>query len=119
MKVDPMNVRLDNVKMRRVMDNLIRNAIDAMEDGGRLTITAREDGRGIVIQVIDTGIGIPETEMGSIFKPFYTTKPSGVGLGLTYCRRTVEAHGGIIEAESKVGEGTKITIVMPKTLETE
>jgi PAS domain S-box-containing protein len=117
--VDPMNVTLDNVKMRRVMDNLIRNAIEAMEDGGRLTISAREAKDEIVIEVTDTGIGIPETEMKNLFKPFYTTKPSGIGLGLTYCRRTVEAHKGTIELESKAGEGTKITISMPKTPEAE
>ena len=117
--VDPMNVTLDNVKMRRVMDNLIRNAIEAMEDGGRLTISAREAKDEIVIEVTDTGIGIPESEMKNLFKPFYTTKPSGIGLGLTYCRRTVEAHKGTIEVESKAGEGTKITISMPKTPEAE
>ncbi|MCW3990202.1 MAG: PAS domain S-box protein [Candidatus Bathyarchaeota archaeon] len=117
--VDPMNVTLDNVKMRRVMDNLIRNAIEAMEDGGRLTISAREAKDEIVIEVTDTGIGILETEMKNLFKPFYTTKPSGIGLGLTYCKRTVEAHKGIIELESKAGEGTKITISMPKTPEAE
>ena len=114
-----MNATLDNVKMRRVMDNLIRNAIEAMEDGGRLTISAREAKDEIVIEVTDTGIGIPESEMKNLFKPFYTTKPTGIGLGLTYCRRTVEAHKGTIEVESKAGEGTKITISMPKTPEAE
>ena len=117
--VDPMNVSLDKVKMRRVMDNLIRNAIEAMEDGGRLTISAREAKDEIVIEVTDTGIGIPDSEKGNLFKPFYTTKPTGIGLGLTYCRRTVEAHKGTIELESKAGEGAKITISMPKTLEAE
>jgi signal transduction histidine kinase len=90
-----------------------------MEDGGRLTISARGDERGIVIEVSDTGIGIPASEMKNLFKPFYSTKPSGVGLGLTYCKRTVEAHKGSIELESKAGEGTKITISMPKTPEAE
>jgi len=117
--VDPLKLSLDNVKMRRVMDNLIRNAIEAMEDGGRLTISAREAEHERVIDVTDTGISIPETERENLFKPFYTTKPSGIGLGLTYCKWTVEAHKGTIEVESKAGEGTKITISMPKTLETE
>ena len=117
--VDPMKVSLDKVKMRRVMDNLIRNAIEAIGNGGRLTISAREDEHGIVIEVADTGIGIPESEMENLFKPFYTTKPSGIGLGLTYCRWTVEAHKGTIEVESKAGEGTKIMISMPKTPEAE
>ena len=117
--VDPMKVSLDKVKMRRVMDNLIRNAIEAIGNGGRLTISAREDEHGIVIEVADTGIGIPESEMENLFKPFYTTKSSGIGLGLTYCRWTVEAHKGTIEVESKAGEGTKIMISMPKTPEAE
>ena len=94
-----MKVSLDKVKMRRVMDNLIRNAIEAIGNGGRLTISAREDEHGIVIEVADTGIGIPESEMENLFKPFYTTKSSGIGLGLTYCRWTVEAHKGTIEVE--------------------
>jgi len=117
--VAPLKVRLDKVKMMRVMDNLIRNATEAMEDGGRLTISAWEAEDEIVIEVSDTGIGIPESEMENLFKPFYTTKPSGVGLGLTYSRRTVVAHKGTIELESKAGEGTKITISMPKTPEAE
>jgi signal transduction histidine kinase len=112
---DPMRVNLDRVKMRRVMDNLIRNATEAKADGGTLTITTRENKHGTTIEVSDTGTGIPENEMENLFKPFYTTKPHGVGLGLTYCKRTVEAHKGTIEAESRSGEGTRITITIPKT----
>ena len=112
---DPIKVNLDKIKMTRVMDNLIRNAAEAMADGGTLTIATREDEHGTIIEVSDTGVGIPEPDMEKLFRPFYTTKPKGVGLGLTYCKRTVEAHKGTIEAESNVGEGTKITITLPKT----
>jgi signal transduction histidine kinase len=101
------------------MDNIIRNAIEAMGDGGRLTISARDDEREIKIEVADTGIGIPENNMEDIFKPFYTTKPTGMGLGLTFSRRAVEAHKGTIDAESKAGKGTKIKITIPKTPEAE
>ena len=62
----------------------------------------------------DTGIGIPENKMEDIFRPFYTTKPTGMGLGLTYSRRVVEAHKGTINVESKAGEGAKFTISLPK-----
>jgi len=110
---DPMKVNLDKVKMRRVMDNLIRNATEAMEDGGTLIISARGGEHGIIIEVSDTGIGIPEAERKNIFKPFYTTKPGGVGLGLTYSRRTVEAHGGNITVESEEGKGSTFRISLP------
>ena len=109
----PLKHSLDKVRMRRVLDNLIRNAIEAMKNDGRLTISARESGDEIIIEVSDTGIGIPETELGNLFKPFYTTKPHGVGLGLAYCRRTVEAHGGTITVESVEGEGTTLRITLP------
>ncbi|MCJ2557354.1 MAG: PAS domain S-box protein [Candidatus Thermoplasmatota archaeon] len=112
--VGSMKVSLDKVKMRRVMDNLIRNALEAMKNDGRLTISAREDDHEIKIEVSDTGIGIPETELGNLFRPFYTTKAMGMGLGLTYSRRAVEAHEGTIDVESKAGEGAKFTISLPK-----
>jgi signal transduction histidine kinase len=112
--VESMKVSLDKVKMRRVMDNLIRNALEAMKNDGRLTISAREDEHEIKIEVSDTGIGILETELGKLFRPFYTTKAMGMGLGLTYSRRAVEAHEGTINVESKAGEGAKFTISLPK-----
>jgi signal transduction histidine kinase len=64
--------------------------------------------------VSDTGIGIQESELGNLFKPFYTTKPTGRGFGLAYCERAVEAHEGTIDVESKAGEGAKFTISLPK-----
>ena len=112
--VGSMKVSLDKVKMRRVMDNLIRNAIEAMEGGGSLTLFAREGEHEIKIEVSDTGTGIQESELGNLFKPFYTTKPTGGGLGLAYCERAVEAHEGTIDVESKEGEGAKFTISLPK-----
>lgn len=99
--------------MRRVLDNLIRNAVEAMPQGGVLTFTAeRIDGK-ILIRISDTGIGIPDEEMPNLFKPFHTTKPQGLGLGLAYCKQAVEAHEGTITVESKVGEGTTFTVTIP------
>ncbi len=106
-------VPLDPLKIRRMLDNLIGNAVDAMPQGGRLTVTAERDDHSALIGVRDTGVGIAEEEKPNLFKPFHTTKPKGLGLGLAYCKRAVEAHGGTITAESKVGEGTTFTIRFP------
>jgi len=106
-------VYLDPMKMRRVLDNLLANALDAMPQGGRLDISAKVNDGSVLIKVSDTGVGIPEEDMLNLFKPFHTTKPKGMGLGLVYCKRAVEAHGGTITVESKVGEGTRFTIKLP------
>jgi len=99
--------------MRRVLDNLIRNAVEAMSQGGVLTVKAeRIDGK-ILIRISDTGVGIPDEEMPNLFKPFHTTKPQGLGLGLAYCKQAVEAHEGTITVESKMGEGTTFTVTIP------
>jgi signal transduction histidine kinase len=107
---------LDPLQMRRVLDNLIENAVDAMPDGGvlRVVVEKRED--DVVVMVSDTGVGISEDEMSDLFKPFHSSKPGGLGLGLAYCRRAVEAHGGTIAVDSKIGEGTTFTIKIPLKL---
>jgi two-component system CheB/CheR fusion protein len=107
------SVMLDPLKMRRVLDNLVRNAVEAMPEGGNLAISAERVGSEAVIKVSDTGVGIPEEAMRRLFKPFYTTKSGGLGLGLAYCKTAVEAQGGSITAESKVGEGTTFTVTLP------
>jgi len=104
---------LDPSKMRRLLDNLVRNALEAMPEGGNLAISAERVGSEAVIKVSDTGVGIPEEAMRRLFKPFNTTKNGGLGLGLAYCKMAVEAHGGSITAESKVGEGTTFTVTLP------
>jgi two-component system CheB/CheR fusion protein len=107
------SVTLDPSKMRRVLDNLVRNAVEAMPEGGSLAISAERVGSEAVIKVSDTGVGMPEEAMRRLFRPFNTTKSGGLGLGLAYCRMAVEAHGGSITAESKVGEGTTFTVTLP------
>lgn len=106
-------VSVDRSKMRRVLDNLVLNAVEAMPDGGTLTVEAEKDEDEIVIIVRDTGVGILGEEMPNLFKAFYTTKPKGTGLGLVYCKRAVEAHGGTITAESQTGIGTTFIIRIP------
>ncbi len=103
----------DGTKLTRVVDNLINNAVEAMPRGGRLTLESRVEDDEYVITVGDDGEGISEDDMSMIFRPFFSTKETGMGLGLTYCREVVEAHGGSIEVESEEGVGTVVTIWLP------
>ena len=106
------SVLLDGSKMRRVLDNLIRNAVEAMSGGGGLSIVALRES-DLVIQISDTGPGIPGEIMENLFKPFNTTKVNGMGLGLAYCKRILDAHGGSISVDSKDGGGSLFTLKIP------
>ncbi|MBS7655816.1 HAMP domain-containing protein [Candidatus Bathyarchaeota archaeon] len=107
------NLKIDGVMIQRALTNLITNAIQAMPKGGRITIMTLRRGDIALINVQDTGEGIPEEKLDKLFKPFFTTKAKGQGLGLTVTKRIVEAHGGAIKVESKVGVGTTFTIELP------
>jgi signal transduction histidine kinase len=107
------SVPLDPLKMRRVFDNLFRNAAEAMPEGGWITISARRIVDVLIIEVADTGKGIPPEVLEKLFRPFSSTKIGGLGLGLSYCRKAVEAHGGTITAENVPGNGAKFTISIP------
>lgn len=111
-------IPLDASRFRRVLDNLLRNSMEAMPKGGELTVSAEASGDEVVIKISDTGGGIPEEVLNCLFEPFSTTKPSGLGLGLAYCKRTVEAHGGRITVDSRLGEGTTFTITITKEIST-
>ena len=106
-------VIFDRLKIRRVIENLIRNAVDAMPEKGNLQISNKIEANKVVIEVKDTGVGIPDDVLKGLFKPFYTTKEKGTGLGLYYCRKTLESHGGTIEVKSKVGSGTTFILSIP------
>jgi len=106
-------VDVDPFKIRRVMDNLILNAIEAMPRGGRLTVKAERRDHEVQIRVGDTGVGIKESEISKLYMPFYTTKAKGMGLGLPFAKLAVEAHGGSMGVESNIGEGTIFTITLP------
>ncbi len=110
---EPMILRLDRIKTRRVLDNLIRNAVEAMPEGGAISIEGRVDGDIYLLEVKDTGIGISRDVLPKLFTPFYTTKPNGMGIGLTFCKRTIEAHGGTIEVNTIEGKGTTFTLNIP------
>ena len=106
-------VIIDPALMKRVFTNLISNGVQAMPDGGQLTVKASWAAETASIDFQDTGVGIPEENLDKLFQPLFTTKAKGQGLGLAVCRRIVEAHGGIIKVESKVKEGSTFTIKLP------
>ena len=108
-------VKVDSEKLKRVSVNIIKNAIEAMPKGGELRITSKESDDNLEIAFTDTGIGIPEDLMRKLWTPLFTTKASGIGLGLCICKRLVEAHGGRISVESAAGKGTTFRLTIPIT----
>jgi two-component system, sporulation sensor kinase E len=106
-------VPLDTVQIKQVLVNLIKNAMQAMSKSGTLTLETGEGAGGVWVSVADTGGGIPQEQLNRIFEPFYTTKKKGSGLGLMIVQRIVREHGGRIELESHVGQGTTFRIWLP------
>ena len=106
-------VRLDSDLFEQALLNLMLNAEQAMPDGGTLTLIGRADGTSVLLDVIDTGVGIEPEALPKLFRPFHTTKPDGSGLGLATARKIVAAHGGTIGVQSEPGRGTKFTITLP------
>jgi PAS domain S-box-containing protein len=104
---------IDATQMQQVLVNLIKNAMQAMSSEGTLTLQTGEGSDGVWVSVADTGGGIPQEQIARIFEPFYTTKKKGSGLGLMIVQRIVRAHGGKIEIESRVGQGTNFRIWLP------
>jgi signal transduction histidine kinase len=106
----------DDGQLQQVIVNLANNALDATRAGGRLTVrTARADGEWVVIEVEDTGVGIPRHLMSRLFDPFFTTKDvgKGTGLGLSLVYEIVEHHAGRIEVDSTEGVGTRVYVFLP------
>jgi signal transduction histidine kinase len=106
--------QIDPAQIKQVLVNLIKNAIQAMTKGGELTISTDTGGDGVWIVVADTGGGIPDEQINRIFEPFYTTKKKGTGLGLMIVQRIVREHGGRIQLESRVNQGTTFRIWLPQ-----
>jgi two-component system sensor kinase FixL len=111
------DVAVDRIQVQQVVVNLIRNAVEAMESERReLTVSAAPDGDGgIAIRVADTGPGLAPQVAQRLFQPFVTTKPQGLGIGLSICRSIVEAHGGELRAEPNPGGGTIFAFSLPTT----
>ncbi|MGZ7130804.1 MAG: ATP-binding protein [Halobacteriota archaeon] len=112
-EIPDLQLTADTYLMRRVLANLILNAVQAMPDGGTVTVSASTDASSVSISVRDTGIGIPREFQDKLFKPLFTGKPKGTGLGLAVVKRIVEAHDGQISVESEVGKGSTFTIKLP------
>ncbi len=110
---DLKEVGIDSHRIKQVLFNLIDNAIDAMFGGGTLSLRTKKKDNYVVLEIQDTGSGIPQEEMKKLFIPFHSTKPSGSGLGLAVSKKIINDHGGFIEVESKPNEGTKFIIHLP------
>lgn len=106
-------LEFDENLLKQVMLNLIKNAMNAMEQGGRLTLQARPDGNQVLISVQDTGIGMDEETLQKIFEPYFTNKATGTGLGLTVVYKIMKEHRGDISVKSRLGEGTTFTLSFP------
>jgi signal transduction histidine kinase len=103
----------DPAQLRQALDNMVRNAVEATPEGGRVTLVARREPDGHAIVVKDTGRGIDPEELPRIFDLYFTTKPDGTGVGLAVTHQIVTAHGGTIEVESTPGSGTAMTVRLP------
>jgi len=112
---DLKEMNCDPDKLKQVFINIIANGIEAMEDGGTITICTREWPGGVEVRISDEGIGIGEEELDHIFEPFYTTRERGSGLGLSISYKIVAAHKGELSAESTLGRGTTFVIRLPAT----
>jgi len=107
-------VLADPDQLTQVFSNIIINAIQAMPQGGQLIIKSEEySPEMIAVSFLDTGVGISEENLSKIWEPLFTTKVKGIGIGLPITKIIVEAHGGTIEVESTVGEGTTFTVKLP------
>lgn len=106
-------IDFDERYMKQALLNLIKNAIAAMPDGGVLTIKTEKQESEILIRVYDTGVGISEDHLSKIFEPYFTTKNTGSGLGLTLVFKIIREHQGEITVKSKTGEGSCFTIALP------
>ncbi len=116
-KGDIPQVSVDGDKLRQVFLNILRNACEAVGEGGRITVSLSclkdESGRKAKVEIMDDGCGIPEEDWETIFEPFYTTKSSGIGLGLANARKIIEQHQGLIRVKKKEGPGACFEILIP------
>jgi signal transduction histidine kinase len=112
------SVRVDPMQLEQALLELVSNAVDAMPRGGRLRVGAEAQNGGsatgeVVIEIADTGPGIPAHVLPSVCEPFFTTRQEGTGLGLAIAKRYVEQNGGRLEIESTPGSGTRVRVRLP------
>ncbi len=117
LSADPPAIEADSQQLKQVFINLFANAMQAMPNGGTLTVQLepwpRDEGDGVVITISDTGGGVPQEVVENIFNPFFTTKQEGTGLGLALSKRVIEGHGGTIEVVNREGEGVTFILRLP------
>lgn len=105
---------IDEEAMRSVVTNLVTNAHESLHGPGEVKISTRTDSRGVELVVADNGCGMsPEFVKTLLFRPFHTTKTNGLGIGMFQCKKIIEAHGGCLSVESKPGNGTRFTVLVP------
>lgn len=107
-------VALDKDKMEQVFFNLLKNALEAIKDGGSIAIAIDSDDMDVIVSFRDDGLGMDESQLTHLFEPYRTSKANGTGLGLMVSKQIVTAHGGSIGAASKPGEGTTFTVTLPR-----
>ena len=107
------SILLNAETLQAALVNLVKNALEAMKDGGQLIARTRLTRNGVALDLIDTGTGMDEKTAMKMFEPFYSTKSGGSGLGLPTARKIIEAHGGRIGVHSEVGRGTQFTLEFP------
>jgi PAS domain S-box-containing protein len=110
---DEPKMMIDVGKMIRIFDNFIKNAVDAMPNGGTLEVKSEQKADTVKFTFKDTGIGMSEEVIAKLFSPLFTTKAQGMGFGLAICKRIVEAHGGTVTVQSTLGKGTTFTVTLP------
>jgi signal transduction histidine kinase len=110
----PLTLLADHGQLYRAFLNILINASQSMDHGGKIDIHVREDKEGFYIEIADTGCGISHENLKRIFNPFFTTKDKGTGLGLSIVRKIIEGHQGTIAIESQEGKGTKVEILLPR-----
>lgn len=106
-------IQADAAQLEQVFHNIILNAVEAMPDGGRLTVTSSKKNGLIEVEISDTGKGVPEENLKKIFEPLFTTKAHGIGLGLSLCQDVIRGHKGVIEVKSAAGKGTIFIVKLP------
>ena len=107
------HIMMDSRTLQAALVNLVKNAIEAMPEGGRLEVRTRVTLKGVALDLIDTGTGMDDTTLLNMFENFFSNKRNGTGLGLPTAKKIIEAHGGLINVQSAVGRGTQFTLHFP------
>jgi PAS domain S-box-containing protein len=110
---DPIDLYVDPNRVKDALLNIVRNAIQSIERGGTISLRIRSKNASCMMEISDTGPGIPKENLPFIFDPFFTTKKEGTGLGLTITHRIIEEHDGRIEVESREGKGSTFRVLIP------